>query len=118
VSNPHSEVEPFSGLGPSDIELVFWRRDQIIGTVVDLVMELGVGDVDAIVHSELIQVRSVRGIEGSAAVVRGVGIVIGDALSPAIVVGAFHASRNFLSTAAVAAVLIGSAFVISRRIRF
>jgi hypothetical protein len=62
--------------------LIFWWDDQVVRTVVDLVVKLGVGDVDAFVHAELVQVRSVGWIEGSTAVVLGVGVVVGDASPP------------------------------------
>jgi hypothetical protein len=117
VCNLHCDVEPFSGLSPPDIELVLRRLNQVIGTVVDLVVKLGIGDVDAFVHAELIQVRSVRGIEAAAAVVLGVDVVIRDAFSTAILVGAFHPSGNLLRAALIAAVLIGSALVIFHVLR-
>jgi len=80
-------------------------------------MKLGIGNVDAFVHPELIQVGSVRRIEGTTAIVLGVGIVVGDASSTAIIVDAFHASGNLLRAALIAAVLIGGAFVVFREIR-
>jgi len=60
----------------------------------DLVVKLGVGDVDTLVHTELIQVRSVRGIEGSAAVVFGIDVVVSDPFSSAIIVGAIAGVRE------------------------
>jgi len=44
---------------PSDIELVFGRLNEVIGIVVDLVVKFGVGDVDGLLHAELIQVGSI-----------------------------------------------------------
>ena len=65
---------------------------------------------------ELIQVRSVGRIEGSTAVVLGIGVEVGDTFSPAIVVGALYASGNFLRAALVASVFVGGAFVVFREI--
>ncbi len=79
---------------------------------VDLVMKLCVRDVDALVHAELIQVCSVRRIEGSAAVVLGIGVVVGNALSAAIVIGTLYATGDFLRAALVSDVLVGGASVV------
>src|SRR5215469_4262720 len=105
------EVGPLSGLGPSDVELVFGRLHQVVRAVVDLVVKLGVRSVDALVHAELIEVGAVRGIQGSAAVVLGIGIVVGDAFSAAIVVGALDAAGDLLRTAVIASVGVGSSLV-------
>src|SRR5579863_8689861 len=56
------DVEPFSWLGPSHIELILRRLNYVVRTVVDLVVKLCVRDVDAFVHAKLIQVGSVGGI--------------------------------------------------------
>jgi hypothetical protein len=102
------DVEPFSGLSPSDIKLVLRRLNRLIRDYCRLVVELGMGDVDASVPPELIQVRSVRGIEAAAAVVVGVAVVISDSLPTAILVGAFHPPGNHLRSALKAAARSGA----------
>jgi hypothetical protein len=111
VSHLNCDIEPLPGFGPSDIELIFRGLNDVIGTTINLVVKLGVGNVDALFHSELIQVRSIRRIENSAAVVPGVKIMVRDAFPAEIVVGAFHPARNFLCPAVIVTVLIGFSLV-------
>jgi hypothetical protein len=111
VSNLNCDIEPLPGFGPSDIELIFRGLNDVIWTTVNLVVKLGVGNVDALVHSELVQVRSVRWIENSAAVVPGIEIMVRDAFPAEIVVSTFHPARNLLRPALIATVLIGFSLV-------
>jgi hypothetical protein len=74
-------------------------------------VKLGVGNVDALFHPELIHLRSIRRIENSAAVVPRVKIMVRDAFPADIVVGAFHPARNLLCPAVIVTVLIGFSFV-------
>jgi hypothetical protein len=111
VSSLDGDVEPLSWLSPSDVELIFRRLNQIIRTVIDLFVKLGIGNVDALIHAELIQIGSIRGIESTTAVVFGSGIVIRHSFSAAIVIGALHPPGNLLRSEMVAAVLKGNSLV-------
>ena len=68
-------------------------------------MEFRVGRANALFHPKLVEIRPVRGIQLPAAVVLGVIVVIGDAFPAEIIVGALHASGNFLRTSIIHAVL-------------
>src|ERR1700690_37325 len=48
------DVEPFAGLGPADVELIFRRQDDVVRIVVNVVIEFCVGEVDAFVHAEFV----------------------------------------------------------------
>src|SRR5579885_2843430 len=112
------DVEPLSGLSPSHIELVLRRLHHVVGTVVDLVVKLCVGNVDTLIHAELIEVGAVGRIQSSAAIIFGVGIVVGNAFAASIVVGALDAAGDFLRTTTVAAVVVGSAVVVLEEVFF
>ena len=96
-------VEPLSGLRPSDIEQVRRRLDGLEGIVVDLRVEakFGEGGIDALVHAELVKVGSVGRIQRAAAVVFGVRVVIGDAFAAKVVIGAEDLAGNLLRAAVV-----------------
>ena len=68
-------------------------------------MEFSVGRTDALFHSKLVEIRSVRGIQLPAAVVLCVLVVIGNAFSTEIIAGALHESGNFLRSSMIHAVL-------------
>ncbi len=104
MGNLNSDVELLSRLSPSDIELVFRRLNEVIGIIVSLIMKLGIGGVDSLVHAELVQVRPIRGLEPSAAVVLGIAVVIRDSFAVKIETRAFYSSGNFLRAASRAAV--------------
>jgi len=87
----YGDVEPLAGFGPADVELIGGRHDDGPGIVVDgvvEVVELGVGDVDALAHAELVEVVSIGRVELTGAVVDGIGVVVGDAFSSVVVEGA------------------------------
>ena len=107
----HRKVEPLPWLRPSDIQLVLRRLHQIVRIVVDLIVKLGIRDVHALIHAELVQISTIRRIEPPTPVVLGIGVVIRDPLAAAIVVSAFHPSRNLLRATAIAAVFVRRALV-------
>src|SRR5277367_3838815 len=45
----NGDIEPFAGLGPANVELIFRGQDDVVGIVVNVVVEFGVGDVHAFV---------------------------------------------------------------------
>src|ERR1019366_92738 len=61
--------------------------------------------INSLVHSKLVEIRSVGRIQTPAAVVLCISIVIGNAFSAEIIVGALHASGNFLRASMIHAVL-------------
>jgi hypothetical protein len=110
----YCDVEPLSGLGPAYVKLVLAGLDQLVWAVVDLIMKFGVGDIDALVHAELIEIASIGGVECSTAVVLAVGVMIGDSFSAKIVEGALDPSRNLLRFAWMASIYVGPALVLVR----
>ena len=113
------DVEPFTGFGPADVELVFGREDERVWAVVGGVgrgMELGVGGVDALVDAELVEVGAVGRVELAGAMVDGVSIVIGDAFAAAVVEGAFDFTGDHLGCVLVAVVVVGRALVVAGQI--
>jgi hypothetical protein len=82
-----------------------------MGIIVNPIMKLGIGGVDSLVHAELVQVRPIRGLEPSAAVVLGIAAVIRDSFAVKIETRAFYSPGNFLRSASRAAVPIRSSLV-------
>lgn len=58
----HCDIEPLAGPDPSDKELVFRRTDHVIGIVVDCIMKLCVGDIDAFVHAKWLRYAPSAGL--------------------------------------------------------
>ena len=114
MSDLNSDVEPFAGLRPSDVELVIGRLNNVVRVVVDRVggvMKLGIGGIDTLVHAELIQVGSVGWIEAAASQVFRICVVVCDAFAAAVIVGALDPPRNALGPFLIVAVLIRSSLV-------
>ncbi len=111
VGNLDCNVEPLSGHGPADIELVLGWLNQIILRVVDLVVKFCIGDVDTLVHAELVQIGPVRGIESATAIVFRIRIVISDTFAAEVIESALHLAGNYLRSRVVAAVVVRLAFV-------
>ena len=79
-------------------------------------MKLGIGRVNALADSELVQVGSVRRVEHTAPIVFGVGIMICHAFSTEIVEGAVYDSWNLLRAAQIVAVVKWSSLVLAKEI--
>ena len=111
VGNLNSQVEPLFRHGPADIKLVLRWKNEVVLRVVDFVVEFGIGGVDTFMHAELIQLGSVRGVKGAAAIIFRVRIVIGDAFAAKVIESALHLAGNWLRSGVVAAVVVRLAFI-------
>ena len=88
MSYLNRDVEPFSRFRPSHIELIFRRLNDVITTIVNRVVELGVRNIDAFMHTKFVSVASVRWIESATAI--GIEVMIGDAFPTEIVVSTLN----------------------------
>jgi hypothetical protein len=67
MRNLNRDIEPFSRFGPSDIELIFRRLNNVIKTIVNRVVELRIRNVDSLLYTKFVLVASVRRIESATA---------------------------------------------------
>src|ERR1700733_5965063 len=74
--------------------------------VIDLVVILRVRGIHRLMHTELVQIRSIRRIQSTAPAVLRIAIVIRHALAAEVVVRAHHTPRNLLRSTRILAVLI------------
>ena len=81
--NRNGQVKPFAWLRPTNVELSLGRLHQIEWIVVNLYLsvKLRVGDVNTFIYPKFVEIRPVRFVEGPAATVNRIRIMIGDAFS-------------------------------------
>src|ERR1035438_4389335 len=97
-------VDPFARCGPAQVEFANLLLNAIDG-LVDTI--LGVRDVDAFVLPETIEV-SVALVQRPAAVIHGIGVVVRDTLTAAIIELHFDSPGNVLRPALIRFALIAA----------
>src|SRR5579859_5244017 len=83
-------VEPLSRFGPANIWQVSRRNNLVEGVIVNsiwLPFEFRVGSIHSLMDAKFIEVGPVGRIQLSAAVILGVGIVIGNSFATQVVIG-------------------------------
>src|SRR4029077_10941539 len=110
--NLDSHVEPLAGISPAHIELVLWWMHRLVWIFINVIVIFGVRSVHAFLHPKLVQIGAVSWVQGAAAFIFRVGVVICDPFATEVIVGALHSSGNLLRPAVIDAVVKWAASIV------
>src|SRR5580692_588094 len=117
ICNIYCDVEPLSGLGPTNVEQVCRRSNLVEGVVVNrirLPVELRVRSIHSLVDTKFVEVGPIGRVQLSAAVILWIAVMICDPFAAQVIVSTQYSSRYFLWAALIAAVVIRQAFILAQ----